>query len=377
MNKTNKISILYVLPNTKQGGSETQLLYLLRNINKQKFNVFLGLLYQNSQLKEEFNSIRGVQTVDFSKKSKHDISIYFKIAKFLKEKRIDIIQSFLGNHHAYIPGLLAGKGVVICGIRSTHVDNSLLDTIKLFTALRLLTSSKRFILVSNSHAGKDIYLHKGFKSNSIYVIPNGIDYLKYSNGKKGKIIKEFNLRNKLVITNVARLDKRKNHESLIRMFKRVNDDYKSSVLIIVGDGPEMQNLKKLIVSLKLVDKVILPGNRKDIPNFLSASNIFVFPSLFPESWPNAVGEAMSAGLSVIAYPRGDTEYLIKNNVDGIITKEDINEFEIKVRDLIKNKAKRLELGKNAQIKAILNFKLSNMVNLYEELYIKKVSELER
>jgi len=324
-------------------------------------------------LRDEFKKINGLKLVNFSKRGKFDIKVYFRIAKFIRDNRIDIVQAFVSNHHAYIPSFLAGRSIPLGGIRSTYSnDKSFFDGILRFKLARLSSKSKKMCLISNSYAGRDIYVQRGFPEDEIFVIPNGIDVDRFLKGNRQKIIKEFGLKNKLVLGMVARIDEKKNHEELIRIFYDLQKDFKNIVLLIVGDGPHLPKLKRITEDLSLGSKVIFTGLRKDIPDFLAAMDIFVFPSKFPEGWPNVVGEAMCAGLPVVSYPCGDVSRIIRDRYDGIITEPDEIAFKKKLISLIKNPASRMQLGSNAKKTISNKFTIPIMVKNYEKVYLELI-----
>jgi glycosyltransferase involved in cell wall biosynthesis len=362
-----KTKILYILPNTTQGGSETQLLYILKGIDKSKFEVTLGLLYDNGSLSKEFHSVPEIHVVNFKKKSVLDLAVFSKIAKFLTHERIDIIHSFLGNHHAYIPGLFSKNTFVVCSIRSTHTDSNILKRALRFNLLRLLQKRQRHILISNSEAGKTTYTAFGFDETSVKVIPNGIDTEKYSTSKPNKLIREFKLKGKTVISMVARLDKRKNQSEMLDTMKDLIQHHNELTLIMVGDGPERDALINKARALKIDNQVIFTGSRKDTADILAATDIFAFPTRFPEGWPNAIGEAMCAGIPCVAYPAGDIPKIIEDGKDGFVVK-DKEELKEKIEKLIKDKRLRVKIGEAARKKALKEFGLKKMVKKYEAIY---------
>ncbi len=351
------------------GGTEIQILNLVRNINKNLFEIYLGLLYQNDELKKEFSDLTNVHIINFNKTSKLDFFVYYRIAKFLKKNKIDIINTFLSNHHAYIPCFFYRKSKSIGGIRSTYTnDKSLISTMLRFNLLHLSTKINNMHIISNSYAGKELYVNRKIPEEKITVIPNGIDYYRFYKGDRNKIIKEFKLKGKLVLGMVSRIDKRKNHEELIECFSHLEKKYKNLTLIIVGTGPHLNNLKLLVSQKSLNSKIIFTGLRKDIPDILHALDIFVFPSKFPEGWPNAIGEAMSAKLPVLSYPCGDASKIINNGYNGFVTEPNIESFEQQLEQLIKNKSLRHKLGANAKKTIFNNFTISHMIKKYEQIY---------
>lgn len=362
--------ILFMLPKTHQGGAETQMLYLLRNLDREKFMIYLGILYHDDQLKKEFESIENVKVVYFNKKNTMDISVFLRIASFVRKNKVDIVQAFLGNHYAYIPALLSSKAMAIGGIRATLDQKNLSFREKLFSfALpRIFVRSKRLILISNSYKGKSVYLKKGFLPADITVIPNGIDFDRFSKGNKNHIIREFEIKNKRALGMVGRLVEGKNHAELLHIFRKLSDKFDNLVLFIIGDGPLMDSLKALAKGLKLKN-VFFTGNRKDIPDFVACMDLLLFPSKFPEGWPNAVGEAMAAGTPVVSYQVGDVDRIITNGYNGVITEPEPDPFIKNAIDLLKHDKKRKLFGVNAKKTIKENFSIEKMVQQYENFYL--------
>jgi glycosyltransferase involved in cell wall biosynthesis len=364
-----KIKILFMLPQAQQGGAETQTLNLLRGLNKKKFEVYLGMLYENEQLKEEFESIKGVQAIYFNKKGPGDFLVFSKIMRLVKEKNIDIIQTFLANHYSYVPALFCRRTVAIGGIRSTiqPKEMSFVHRIITFSLPKIISGKKKLVLISNSYAGKELFTELGFKPYAVRVIPNGIDFQKFKKGNKNRILKELKLENKFVLGTVSRLTDVKNHEELLYLLKDLNKSYHNLVLLIVGDGPLMSILKDLTKSLNL-HNVIFTGNRKDIPDILKAMDLFLFPSR-SESWPNVVGEAMAAGVPVVVRDVGDVKHIVRHNYNGVIAESNSQSFKKEVIKLMNNKNKMKRLGLCGQNTIFEQFQIKSMVGNYEKLFI--------
>jgi len=353
-----------------------QMLYLLKNIDKTKFDVYLVILYENSQLKKEFYALKDVTVLQFSKKCKFNIIIYFKIYQFIKKNNIKIISTFLGNHHSYIPALFSNNCIAIGGIRNTYQSKlSIFGTILRSKMLRILTSIDKFYFISNSNLGRNIYTSLGIPKNSLYVIPNGIDVPKFQKGNRTKILNELKLKNKIVLGMVARLIKCKNHEALIQMFHEIQNENEKLLLclLLVGDGDQMKHLVNLVYSLGLQEKVIFTGLRKDVADLLSAMDIFVFPTLCLEGWPNAIGEAMASGLPIISYPAGDISTIITSNYNGIITKPNMKSFKEATLAIMKNTDLMKQLGENARRSVESKYGIKTMVKNYEKLYTQLIS----
>lgn len=366
--KKHKKNILFLIPKAEHGGTQRQLSNLLKYMRRDRYDISLGYLYDSDTEEHLFSAVHDLRTVSFHKKGPYDLGVYLRIARFLRSHSIDIIQSFLGNHHACIPCLFAPHCLPVGGIRSTRSQHYSLVRWWLTVALSsLFIHRKSFSLISNSESGKALFVRHGYPARAITVIPNGIDYRYFSSGNRKKIVDEFALENSLVLGIVARLVPSKNHEALIDMFSELSANTPALRMLIVGDGPLMSRLVAKVQRMNLSDTIIFTGNRKDIPDFLAAMDIFVFPSE-QEAWPNVVGEAMAAGLPVVSYEVGDVKRIITNDRTGIVTKPQMVLFTEQVKRLISDKGLRIMLGKKARAFIQEHCSIEHMVREYEAFY---------
>ncbi len=147
---------------------------------------------------------------------------------------------------------------------------------------------------------------------------------------------------------VGRLDFQKGFDLLIQSFKKVSRDFPGWRLTIWGEGNERGALESLIQHEGLKDRVRMPGKTQDIFHELSKASIFVLSSRF-EGMPNALGEAMSMGLSVISTdcPTGPRE-LIDHGKNGLLVQnENVQELASALQKLMGDQKLREELGKKA------------------------------
>ncbi|MBL0356321.1 MAG: glycosyltransferase [Chitinophagaceae bacterium] len=121
---------------------------------------------------------------------------------------------------------------------------------------------------------------------------------------------------KNIVLTVGRMIKSKRHDLLIQLFHKTNNE--NWELHFLGDGPERTNLESIVSSLGLKDKVIFLGTHKDIAPFYAQSKIFAFTSN-SEGFPNAIGEAMSAGLAPVTFNFiAGANDLVTNNENGFL-----------------------------------------------------------
>lgn len=134
--------------------------------------------------------------------------------------------------------------------------------------------------------------------DKVFTVPTGIDlnYFKAQNRLLARQTLGISVSTK-VICNVGTLRSWKGQDILIKSFSGLESQ--DSILIIVGDGPMMATLQKLIGELGCADRVILAGQQADVRPYLDAADLFVFPSFANEGVPQAILQAMAFGLTIV------------------------------------------------------------------------------
>lgn len=138
-------------------------------------------------------------------------------------------------------------------------------------------------------------------SRNFYVIKNAINCEKFlfNSEKREKIRTELGIGNSIVIGNVGRFCIQKNQLFLIDVFAELCNMGLDAKLLLVGNGPLINKVLSKISEYNITDKVILLGVKKNVGDFLSAMDVFVFPSIF-EGLGIVLIEAQCNGLKCIA-----------------------------------------------------------------------------
>ena len=137
----------------------------------------------------------------------------------------------------------------------------------------------------------------------ITTVYNGIDLdkFKYDANARGILIDELNLdHDSLLLLAVGRLHPAKDYPNLLRAFAQIKQNTDQNIqLLIAGDGEERAHIQQLMCSLALQKNVHLLGRRNDIPQLMSAADLFVLSSSF-EGFGLVIAEAMACECFVIA-----------------------------------------------------------------------------
>lgn len=170
---------------------------------------------------------------------------------------------------------------------------------------------------------------------NIKIIPNAI--------KAQKTYPNIARENQIIY--LGRLSKEKGVGRLIEAFSKVQN--KSWKLVLAGDGPENAHLHLLVEKLALKDRVLFLGKVNEVELLFAQSSIFVLPS-FLEGFPNALCEAMSAGLASICFDCIPHEELIIDGYNGFVVKDgDLSALTLLIDRLTENEPLRREIGQNA------------------------------
>ena len=102
-----------------------------------------------------------------------------------------------------------------------------------------------------------------------------------------------------MLSHIGRFTEQKNHSFLIDVFKYFHENIeKNSVLLLMGDGPLLEKIREKVGRVGLLNSVYFLGSVSNVSDYLAASDIFVFPSLY-EGLPLAALEAQASGLPCV------------------------------------------------------------------------------
>ncbi len=172
----------------------------------------------------------------------------------------------------------------------------------------------------------------------------------------------------LVIVNVARLSREKNHALLLEAFSRLLPQIPQAKLLLVGDGQERAFLRQTAANLGLDGRVIFAGMREGVPDILSLAHVFALTSHL-EGLSISILEAMSAGLPVVATDVGGNRELVAPGRTGLLVPpRDVEKLQAALSQVLGDAGLRQRLGQAARQRARDEFSVQGMVRRYEELY---------
>lgn len=211
-------------------------------------------------------------------------------------------------------------------------------------------------IVAQTALAKEIY-QRQFHNPNIQVIGNPIRSVSDAGNGRQK---------ENIVLSVGRLIETKHHDELIKLF--VNIDRPDWKLVIVGGDALKQNrmeqLQSLIRQLGAEDKIYMAGYREDVDSYYRKSKLFAFTSS-SEGFPNVIGEAMSAGLPVVAFDciAGPSDMIEDGDNGFLIPLFEYDTFEKKLRLLMENEDMRVKMGEKAK-KSIRRYSVKSVADKY-------------
>ena len=290
------IRVLHVLNNLGSGGAESFVMNIYRNIDRTEVQFdFLIRSNQNGSMVKEISDMGGKVFI-LPSFPKHVFENYRKLDYFLRNHSCEYTAIHVhANALIYVKPLqLAEKYKIPIRIIHSHSTNSKMALLHKVNILRIdKWCTTRF--ACSELAGEWMFPKRQYK-----IIPNGIslERFKFNNYDRDKVRKIYDLDNKIVIGHVGRFTTPKNHPFIINLFEEYHKRNRDSALMLVGDGENKEHIKMLVKEKGLTDSVFFVGAVSNVWEYMSAMDIFLFPSFY-EGFGIVLLEAQANGLPCV------------------------------------------------------------------------------
>lgn len=227
----------------------------------------------------------------------------FEYEKFLidlfKKNNYKIVHSNI-NALSVFPLRAAKKAEVPIRIAHSHSTTNKKEWKKNLMKQALRPFSKKYAtdyFACSELAGRWLFGDKTFEQGKVTIINNAIDLdkFKYDEKVRKEKRKELNINDDtLVVGHIGRFVAQKNHTFLIDIFNELHKKEKNSILLLIGQGPLMSEIKQKVDSLGISDSVKFLGQRDDVNDLYQVFDMFLLPSLY-EGLPVVGVEAQATG----------------------------------------------------------------------------------
>lgn len=283
----------------EMGGSQSMVMNLFRNIDRNQIMFdFIVDHPERDYYENEARSLGAKIYVMPSFKGTNLGEIRTKWNDFFcNHPEYKILHSHVRSYASIYLPIAKRHGVkTIIHSHSTSNGSGILSAVKRILQYPLRYQAD-YLMACSNEAGQWLYGRRVCERSNYVFLPNAIDMDKYrfSAETAKKYRAELGLEGNFVLGHVGRFHEAKNHIFLLNMFAKVVEKRHDARLLLVGDGELRGAIEHKIKALGIEDRVILTGNRSDVPQLMQAMDVFVFPSAW-EGLPVTVVEAQAAGL---------------------------------------------------------------------------------
>ncbi len=244
----------------------------------------------------------GCEVIHIPSPTKGYYRFFHTLRQIMQKNRYDIVHA----HTMFNIGwaMLAAKQTGV-PIRIAHAHSALNDRASLVKqayeiVMRVLIRKNATDLIAcGNAAGNRLYGERAFRQRGIRIL-NGIDIDRFAFDQtaRQKVRKAYGLEKAFVIGHIGRLNAVKNQAYLIRLLPEIIEKKDNAKLLLLGDGEDQKKISQLIQDNGLSERVIMTGNVNNVSDYLSAMDVFAFPSLY-EGMPLSIVEVQANGLPCI------------------------------------------------------------------------------
>jgi N-acetyl-alpha-D-glucosaminyl L-malate synthase BshA len=301
----------------------------------------------------------------------YETALTSRLVDVVKFEKLDVLHVHYAIPHAsaavMAKHILATEGIYIPIVTTLHgTDITLVGKDKSFEPVVTysINQSTGVTTVSDS-LKRDTYEH--FKvTRDIKVIPNFIDFDRFSKQAKEHFKKAVAPNGEKILIHTSNFRKVKRVEDVVRIFGLVRAKLNVK-LLLVGDGPERQNIEQLCRELDLCDGISFLGKQDAVEEVLSIGDLFLMPSE-TESFGLAALEAMACEVPVVSSNAGGIpELMIEGKTGFMCNVGDVAGMAEKAVFILTDENRLKEFKQNARERA-LDFHINKIVPQYEEMY---------
>lgn len=283
---------------TEKNGITNVIMNIVSNINDEGVKVDLISINKPATLYYDILEQHGGKIFVLNRSRKKILMYVQELKRIIKKESYDVIHVH-GNSHTVILELLAAK-LAGCTVRIAHAHNT---TCRSHLSHLLFTPFFNFLCTHRLACGQDAgrFMHG---RHEFVVVNNGVDTKRFSfcPEARQKIRVQYGVQDKIVIGHVGMFNVAKNQLFLLEVLKSLLSRNEQYCLMLLGEGERLQAVEHKAIQLGIRDSVFFVGGTDNVPEYLSAMDFIMMPSLF-EGLPLTLIEEQASGLICLVSDR--------------------------------------------------------------------------
>jgi glycosyltransferase involved in cell wall biosynthesis len=358
------LSALFLISNLGLGGAERQLVYLAVGLRQRGWEVTVASL--SPLVHPEFEALLKANGVSLEVLQDRMSASVLALGRALraavalvKRRRPSAIVGFMPHGALFARSLGRAMRVprIVTSLRSIRSTRTWHDG--LLAATRSIDNAS----VANSSAAAKAQVAAGvIDGRKCRVIYNGfqLDEARPTGGDRERPVP-------FTWLHVAVFRTEKGHANLLHAAAIMARE-RPFRLLLAGEGPRLEDMKALAAELGLGDRVGFLGKRTDVASLLHVSNAFVLPSMY-EGLPNALMEALAAGVPAVATDAGGTPEVLRHGEMGyLVPPEDPDSLAAAMlRMMDMRRDERRAMGERGRAHVLRTFAMGHMVDQWERV----------
>jgi len=294
-----------------------------------------------------------------------------KIVDIVKQNKIDVLHVHYAIPHAsaalMAKNILEEQGIHVPIVTTLHgTDITLVGKDPTFEPVVSYSINHSDAVTAVSESLKRDTLNNFHIQKDIYVIPNFIDFSRFTKQKKEHFKKAIAPSNEKILVHTSNFRKVKRVEDVVKVFALIADKIPSKLLLI-GDGPERTNIELLCRETGVCDRITFLGKQEQIEEILSVCDLFLLTSE-TESFGLAALEAMACEVPVISTNTGGIPEVNIEGITGFLSEVgDIESMANNALYILSDDSVLKTFRSNA-LKQAQSFHIDKILPMYEEVY---------
>ncbi len=302
----------------------------------------------------------GIPTWVVSMTRPFSLAAAVRLRRVLREAAVDLVHTH-SSVDSWVAALAArslGRAVV----RSRHVS------IRIGRGRGLVYRLANRVITSGEHV-KRIVMAAGVPAERVIAIPAGLDGTRFHAGVSGHAVRAELGLNGPVVGLVANIRGSKGHRFFLEAAPLVLAACPAARFLIVGDGVGFDDVRRRVADMRLDDRVLLTGFRRDIPEVMAALDVLALPSIRSEAFPQVIAQALAVGTPVVGTTIGGIPEIIHEGDTGrLVPPENARALADAIIDLLRHPDAARAMARRGQALVRERYTIDGMMKATTDVY---------